>query len=426
MKRRPTAMAATVLAATLVLSACGGEQGGSTDTGDGVTTIRFSFDQGVGEPTQTMVDQFNESQDEIFVETVILPQDANAVHDDFVNKLATGDTSVDVMALDVVYVAEFASAGWLEDLGTYFDDAYLSEFLPGPVEGARYDGTLAALPWFSNASVQFYRSDVLEELGADVPTTYAGWEALAEQAQGVGEVEYLASFQASLSEAMVTNWLEFIWNSGGEVFSADGSFDFDSAANIDGTETMRRWVEEYAPAGVTTYAEPESEQVFLDGKSLMLRSWSGTWSVLNREGSKVAGNVGATTLPVANEGDTPYSALGGLDLVINGAIDDSQKEAAAEFLRYMTSFETQKEFTLIAAQPPVIQAVYSDPDVLAEIPFYEQFFDVIMNGRSRPSFPDYGQLTDAMQRNVHGALTGNTSVESALTTLQSEAEGLRK
>src|SRR5699024_275675 len=49
-------------------------------------TINFSFDQGVGEPTQQIVDAYNESQDAVRVETVILPQDANTVHDDFVNK----------------------------------------------------------------------------------------------------------------------------------------------------------------------------------------------------------------------------------------------------------------------------------------------------------------------------------------------------
>ena len=34
----------------------------------------------------------------------------------FVNKLASGDTSVDVMGLDVTYISEFGSAGWLADL----------------------------------------------------------------------------------------------------------------------------------------------------------------------------------------------------------------------------------------------------------------------------------------------------------------------
>lgn len=84
-------------------------------------TINFSFDQGVGEPTQQIVDAYNESQDAVRVETVILPQDANTVHDDFVNKLASGDTSVDVMGLDVTYVSEFGSAGWLADLTDLVD-----------------------------------------------------------------------------------------------------------------------------------------------------------------------------------------------------------------------------------------------------------------------------------------------------------------
>lgn len=435
MKRKILGVAALVASAALALSGCGSstsgedqsstESGGTSDSSAEPITIRFSYDQGVGEPTQKLVDAFNASQDEVKVETAVLPQDANVVHDDFVNKLASGDTSVDVMAVDVVFVAEFASAGWLADLGEYFDDQYLGDFLPGPVEGAKYEGTLRALPWFSNASVMFYRQDVLDQLGVEVPSTYQGWQDLADQAKGVSDVEYLASFQASKSEAMVTNWLEFIWNSGGEVFGKDGSFDFPSSSNVTGTETMLNWVQNYAPAGVTTYAEPESEQVFLDGKSLTLRDWSGFWSVGNREGSKVADKIGATVLPVAEEGDTPYSALGGLDLVINDAIDDEHKAAAVKFLEYMTSFDTQKEFTLIAAQPPVIEAVYTDEDVLAEIPFYAQFYDVIKNGRSRPSFPQYAKLSDAIQRNVHDILSGNVEVEQGLNDLQAQAEELK-
>ena len=177
MKKRMKRIAACLMAAAMTasLAACGG--GGSSsdsgsDSGDSSgepITLNFSFDQGVGEATQQIVDQFNESQDAIQVETVLLPQDTNQVHDDFVNKLASGDTSVDIMGLDVVYVAEFASAGWLYDLTDQIDT---STMLEGPVEGATYDGKLVAAPWFTNSSVLFYRTDVLEELNAEVPTTW--------------------------------------------------------------------------------------------------------------------------------------------------------------------------------------------------------------------------------------------------------------
>lgn len=434
---------AMALAATLALSlaACGGTSSAApaaspaasgsaapaassaAPAGD-ATVVRFSFDQGVGEVTQKIVDKFNESQDKVFVETVILPQDANVVHDDFVNKLASGDTSVDVMAVDVVYVAEFAAAGWLEDLGQYFDAAKQSEYLPGTIEGATYEGKLVAFPWFTNASVLFYRTDVMEAIGAEVPSTYEGWMALSDQAVGTEGVEYLASFQAAQSEALVCNWVEYIWNNGGEVLDKDGNPVINTPENIEATNIMLDMVQNYAPAGVTTYTEPESEQVFLDGKSLFIRDWSGFWSQANRDGSNVAGKVGATVLPVGPAGTDPHSCLGGLDLVINGSISDEQKAAAVEFLTYMSSFETQKEFTLIAAQPPVLQSVYQDADVLAEIPFYADFYDIIMGGKSRPMSPQYAKVSDAIQRNVHQALSGTVFVEDALNTLQEEVAAL--
>jgi len=397
----------------------------SREEAKGRTTIRFSFDQGVGAVTQQIVDSFNRSQDEVFVETVILPQDANVVHDDFVNKLASRDISIDVMALDVVYVAEFAAAGWLEDLGAYFDKAKQAEYLAGTIEGATYQGKLVAFPWFTNASVLFYRTDVMSQIGAAVPSTYEGWMSLAGRAKGVGEVEYLASFQAARSEALVCNWVEFIWNNGGDILNNSGTPVINSANNIAATKIMLDMAKNYAPAGVTTYTEPESEQVFLDGKALFLRGWSGFWSQANREGSKVAGKVAATVLPIGPSGSGSHSCLGGLDLVINRYISPAQKAAAVKFLNYMSSYNTQKQFTLIAAQPPVLKAVYQDADILRQIPFYKDFYDIIATGKSRPMSPQYAKLSDAIQRNVHQALTGTATVENALNSLQNEAANLR-
>ena len=144
------------------------------NSGDKIT-LTFAFDEGVGTPTEEAIEAFNASQDKIQVESYHLPQDANNLHDDFVNKMVSEDTSIDVMALDVVYIAEFASAGWLENLDGLYTDDELAAYLDGTVEGAKYDGSLYAAPWFTNASALFYRTDVLEDLGiTEVPTTYQG------------------------------------------------------------------------------------------------------------------------------------------------------------------------------------------------------------------------------------------------------------
>lgn len=425
-KRMKQIMAcACAIMMTVSLAGCGSGNDTGSSASDGESaekvTLRFSFDQGVGEPTQQIVDKFNESQDKIQVETVLLPQDANQVHDDFVNKLASADTSVDIMGLDVVYVAEFASAGWLMDLTDKVDT---SSMLEGPVEGATYDGKLVAAPWFTNSSVLFYRQDVIDALDAEVPTTWEGWMELADQAVGTNGIEYGADFQAAQSEALVTNWVEYVWGNGGDILDEDGNPVVNSENNIEATNIMKTLVDNYAPAGVTTYTETESEQIFKEGKCLFIRDWSGFWSSGQDEGSKVTGKIAATKLPVGPNGEESHTCLGGLDLVVNNAISDTQKEAAIEFINYMTSAETQKEMTLISSQPPVVKDVYSDEEILEEIPFYADFYDIIMTGKSRPKSPQYAKVSDAIQRNIHQALTGEVEVETALDTLQSEIEEL--
>ena len=396
----------------------------ATVQADDTVTITFAFDQGVGEPTQKIVDKYNESQDKVHVETNILPQDANTVHDDFVNKLASGDTSVDVMGLDVTYIEEFGSAGWLADLTDLVDASLTEGMLDGPVAGATIDGKLVAMPWFTNSSVLFYRQDVLDALGAEVPTTWEGWMELADKAVGVEGVEYGADFQAAQSEALVCNWVEYVWSNGGDILDADGNPVVNSENNVEATEIMKKLVTDYAPEGVTTYAETESEQVFKEGKCLFIRDWSGFWSSGQDEGSKVTGKIAATKLPTGPSGTESHTCLGGLDLVVNNNIDDEHKAAAADFISYMASADTQKEMTLISSQPPVVKAVYTDEEILEAIPFYSDFFGIIETGKSRPMAPKYAKLSDAIQRNVHQALTGEMEVQEALDTLQGELEAL--
>ena len=414
---------ALLMASTMALSlaGCGSSESDKSADKQEKVTLRFSFDQGVGEPTQKIVDEFNKSQDKITVETVLLPQDANQVHDDFVNKLATGDTSVDIMGLDCVYVAEFASAGWLMDLTDKIDT---STMLEGPVQGGTYDGKLVAAPWFTNSSVMFYRKDVLEALNEEVPTTWEGWMKLADKAVGTNGIEYGADFQAAQSEALVCNWVEYVWGNGGDILDESGKPVVNSENNIEATNIMKTLVEKYAPKGITTYTETESEQVFKEGKCLFIRDWSGFWSSGQDEGSKVTGKIAATKLPVGPKGTESNTCLGGLDLVVNNAISDTQKEAAVEFINYMTSKETQKNMTLISAQPPVVKDVYTDEEILEEIPFYADFYDIIMTGKARPLSPKYAKVSDAIQRNIHKALTGETEVKDALDTLQGELEKL--
>lgn len=391
----------------------------------GAIKITFAYDEGVGEPTRAAIDKFNASQSAIVVKSYNLPYDANNLHDDFVSKMAAQDTGIDIMALDVVFVSEFAAAEWINKMDDLYTVKELDAFLPGTVEGAKYNGVLYAAPWFTNASVLFYRTDLLEQAGIKkVPKTWQEWQD-AYKMVGKDAVEYAFSFQGNQSEAMVCDWNEFIWSFGGKVLDENGKPVSNSKENIEATRFMAGLVGTLAPEDVTTYAESESEEIFKQGKSLTCRTWSGSWNTFNNEAeSQVAGKVGMTFLPVNDAASSGRSCMGGLDLVTNAWIDEAHKEAANTFIKWLTSEEVEKEFTLMSSQPPAIKAIYSDADVLAKIPFYKDFFSIIEAGGTRPQSPNYAELSDAIQRNVYTALTGEKTVEEALNALQEELEAL--
>lgn len=66
MRSKIKKLGALLMASAMVVAlvGCGNEGSGdsASDSGEKVT-LRFSFDQGVGEPTQKIVDEFNKSQD---------------------------------------------------------------------------------------------------------------------------------------------------------------------------------------------------------------------------------------------------------------------------------------------------------------------------------------------------------------------------
>ena len=93
----------------------------------------------------------------------------------YLNTVLTSQSGeIDIFQIDVIRPATYAAAGWAEPLGSYFgdeaaQDAYLSDFLQGPVEADTIDGTLYAIPAYTDAQFLYYRSDLLEKYGFAPP-----------------------------------------------------------------------------------------------------------------------------------------------------------------------------------------------------------------------------------------------------------------
>ena len=121
--------------------------------------------------------------------TVTLVPMPNSSSDQFAQYrlwLAAGTTDVDLYQTDVI---------WAPQLSEYFVDLtdaakdILPQHFPSVIESQTSGGKLVALPLYTDAPALFYRKDLLEKYGKEVPKT---WAELKETAKTIQDGERAA------------------------------------------------------------------------------------------------------------------------------------------------------------------------------------------------------------------------------------------
>ncbi|TMZ43153.1 extracellular solute-binding protein, partial [Klebsiella pneumoniae] len=126
MKKASKVFVLIFLTLVISLAACSSDSNsnGSDDENAGeVTTIYMAAlendPNGIIEKSRQ---EFNEAHDDIQVEFIKLSNNASEAHDQMVTQLAGGSKNLDIVNLDIVWIAEFAEAGWLLPLDDLFTE----------------------------------------------------------------------------------------------------------------------------------------------------------------------------------------------------------------------------------------------------------------------------------------------------------------
>ncbi|PNR95709.1 ABC transporter substrate-binding protein [Petrotoga sp. 9PWA.NaAc.5.4] len=382
----------------------------------------------VGTELETLlkqVDMFMEENPDIRVQVLPMPNSSTDRHDLYVTYLASGTPDPDVLMLDVIWPAEFAP--FLVDLTDDYDYFELDKFFPGTVASNTVEGRLVAVPWFTDAGILYYRSDLLEKYGYDVPET---WDELYTAAKDISSKEGINGFvwQGARYEGLTCNVMEFVHSFGGEIMK-DGKVVVDDPQyynkNVAAITFMDKLIEDrVTPRGVTTYMEEEARRIFQNGEAVFMRNWPYAWALVNSPTSPVAGKVGITVLPKGPGPDGRNSAtLGGWNLGINANSSAAEVEAAKKLIKFLTSHEQQVYKAVNAGQTPTRIEAYNDPRTIEANPFYVDIFDVFMSAEPRPISPIYNEISYEIQVAVHSVLTQQTQPENAVKSL---AQNLRK
>lgn len=372
-------------------------------------------------PFRALLDEFEKAHPGVRVRSETLPSSSDEQHLFYAINLHAASTDFDVFAMDVIWIPEFARAGWLRDL-SHLIESEEDEFFAGPIAAASYRKRMYALPWFMDAGLLYYRADLLSRYGFSAPET---WPELVQIASHITRAEpklYGFVWQGKQYEGLVCNALEFIWGNGGEVLGA-GSFVFDSSENREALSFMRALIEPLAltPKSVTTATEEPARLLFEQGRALFMRNWPYAWNLLQNEGSAMKGKADIAPLP-AFPGHESAAALGGWQLAIN-RLSHHPREAEALVL-FLASGEAQKALALAYGLHPTRRALYRDPQLIARAPHLDKLPRIFEKARPRPLDPHYMKLSQIMQSEFSAIISGVKTSDAALASAQEKARAI--
>lgn len=275
--------------------------------------------------------------------------------DEFMSKrlvdLSSGAGTFDIVMMDSV-CTQAARAGWIENLDEWFKrsdlvnaDKYdLNDLAPSWKLAFTVDDSLYAIPVSGEKQMLFYRTDVFEQYGLDVPSTFDEVEEAAKFLKTKFPAGILVRGQKIHT---VSNCTGVIWSYGGQI--AD-SMDynhavFNSPEAVAGVDMFTRLGREYGPVGIANYTWYECVSDFQQGKAPMFLDMSVFMSQFeDPEASTVVGKVGYAPMPAGPAGSKPTGGAWALSM----SSASKNKEASFLLLQWLTSPEISEKIVLEA------------------------------------------------------------------------------
>jgi multiple sugar transport system substrate-binding protein len=406
----------------------------------------------VGDPwdlaLQNVIDQFTE-QTGIGVNIESLGY--TALQARLINSFLTQTADADVIAVDQMWISQYADNGWIQSLDQFIaadSDSGIDDFIPESLYSlSTWRNNVWTLPIASYAQGIMYRTDLFEAAGIDpLPASVADaanwtWEdyfRILEQingmdlegtsmfattvigAQPVPAVHMYTQLSASYGTRWFTQFPEAPW-----VFTPT----INSEPNLAALNDWKRLYDLSPPESIN-YLWFDAGTRFSQGDIGMFYHWTPYFYLVNNEGyltgtpSPVVDNFATAVLPTAAPGGDQIVSLGGWSL---GMPSTSQSQDEAwQFIKWATGTDGQKAMGQVNVAGYQFadfsrQSNYDDADLNALYPFLSTQLEMMKLGDGkvvRPPAPIYTSLEGVYGLQINQAMTGAVTPEAALETTE--------
>ena len=286
-------------------------------------------------------------------------------------------------------VVDFKDQGLTLPLDDYliadngFTDELKSDIFEGFTKGVTLDDKIYAIPFSKSVRLMFVNQDLLDEVGAEIPTTWEEVKALGEKLDEAGKEEPAMGFENGPSMEYET-----MARQNGATWIADdlSSTDIASEKAVEPLEFIKALIDD-------GHARLAGEDGYMSGPfsqgatALYIGSSAGLPHVL--PGVEESGmNLKTAEIPVYGEGD-PLTLYAGNDLGVFASASDEQIAGAIQFMAFLLQADNTAQWAVDTGYLPITQSGVNSEiwqDYLEETPYMQAATKELEYGNSQAPF----------------------------------------
>lgn len=341
--------------------------------------------------------------------------------------LLSGSGDFDVSYVQMEWIPEYVAAQSLSPLNPLIDSMASDWFDLGALEPAvnslTIDGMVYGFPSEGDTAWLFYRTDLLEAAGLDVPQT---WEAFREAAiamtsdeNGDGQPEVYGAVIGAKPDEAIWDFMHVFFGFGGQILDENGQVAVDNEVGIEALTFYSNLLLQDAvvPPDVTTYGYNEILTALQEGRIAMAIQWmAGTATLLDCEQSpNVCEVLDYTLLPGRMVDGEIVRGFGASQWAWVIPAASANQEGAFAFIEWLTGPDGAKVWALNGGIPSNSIAL-ADPEVVEQVPQFALLAEAMPYRNLFPPTTVTFELQRLFGEAAHNAVAGVQTPEEALTS----------
>jgi multiple sugar transport system substrate-binding protein len=407
---------------SLVLAACGGG-GDSSSSGPTKITVWHGYQDTEGTAFKALLAQYNKEHPDVQV------SDLYSSNDLVLQKVLTavrGDSAPDVAYMFGSWSPNIAQIPKLVDMSSYVSqpDWKWDDFYPAERAAATVGNKTVGVPALVDNLAIVYNKKLFADAGIEPPNANWTWDdfrAAAAKLTDPTKGQYGWLIPADGSEDTVWHYLPMLWEAGGDLLSQDDKHaTFNSDAGVKALTTLQQM----AVTDKSVYLDTTNEngpKLMNSGKIGMLVT--GPWDL----SSLTDISYGVEVMPTYPGSADGHQTISGPDNWVVFDNGDKRKQAAVDFVKWLTAPEQVKAFSLATGDLPTRTSVGQDQAFVGQLdqklPGVGVFVENLSNvKKARPTVQQYPAVSEALGQAIVSVMLGKDQPADALNAAAKTAD----